>query len=633
MKFEISNIANRRSIAPLILLGMIATYTLIIGTLAVNRFMSFNATFWDLGLMLQAIWNTAQGRILYESVNLGFSASRFTMAHWELIYLPLAIIYRIVPSVPLLLYTQSFVLACGAIPIYKFAAKKLSSAPAALLIASAYLFYPALHGANLFDLHGLTFATTFLLATFYFLDQSNLKLALLFGLACLSCREDIAFVIFMLGLYTIIFQPNKKIGLLFIFLSLCWLIAFSARGYFWGAAEVMSTANAGSNWDHLGQGGFLKLFISLLHHPTQVVQTLLQFGNLKYLAKLFLPVLGMSFFSPPIVLIAIPTLLLNLLSSSVPMHQIEYHYTATITPFIFLSAIQGLANLHHWLQRAPIFASIKSSLPALIAIDLLIASICSTMFFSIIRFHANWRVSEANRELAEQLHAIPSPLSVSATGRLGPHLASRPLLCHFPEHFQKSDIVILELNRPDVEIKNATGKQRTLRVPAWNKISQAAMQDSNFGLRFATDNVYCLQRGIDSNESFKQYAMLDSLPFNGERVQHDTLANGLIFKGWKTIYLGSQQAHFEIFWQKARQQNRDDQLELFLSFDDCLLSIDHQPVFGRLAWSDVPIGTIVRDHLFVDRPRDHHHCTFSIAAQLSSGAPQPLFTFRFPPQK
>ena len=68
-------------IALALLVFIVTVYTLIVGNLAVNRYMSFNATIWDLGVMTQTIWNTAHGRILQESVNLGFPISRMAVAH------------------------------------------------------------------------------------------------------------------------------------------------------------------------------------------------------------------------------------------------------------------------------------------------------------------------------------------------------------------------------------------------------------------------------------------------------------------------------------------------------------------------------------------------------------------------
>ncbi|HEX9975305.1 MAG TPA: hypothetical protein VGD14_24850, partial [bacterium] len=292
--------------------------------------------------------------------------------------------------------------------------------------------------------------------------------------------------------------------------------------------------------------------------------------------------------------------------------------------------VQGMANLNQWLHESRVFSSMRLSIPFMIATDLLIASICSTMFFSIVRFHGNWQVSEANRALAEQLYAIPSPLSVSATARLGPHLSSRQQLYHFPDHLQNADVVILELNRPDVELKNPEGKQRTRRAPAWNDMTRAALLDTTFGLRFAVDNVFCLQRGIDIKKSFHNYVMLDRLPLELIQVKNDSLENGLIFLGWKAVYIGNEQAHFQLYWKNTCQQKKDDQLNFYSSSDDFQIPIDHQPVFGRLELHEFPVGKIVCDHLFVDRPTNDSTNTYSISVRVSSQESRQLITFQFP---
>lgn len=616
--------------ASLVLVAMIMAYTFIIGNWAVNRFMSFNATLWDLGLMTQAIWNTAHGKILYESVNLGYSVSRLAVAHWELIYLPLAIIYRIIPSVPSLLYIQTFVLACGVIPIYKFAQKKLLSETTSLLVASAYLFYPALHGTNLFDLHGLTFATTFLLFTFYFLDQDRFSLALIFGFLSLSCREDVTFVLFVLGLYSVIFKKNKKTGLVFLIASVGWFTAFIYRAYFWGSTEILSTANAGSYWDHLGEGGIFKVFTSLFKHPWPVIQQLIQFENLKYLAKLLIPVLGMSLLAPGILLIAAPTLLLNLLSNWQQMHQIEYHYTATITPFIFLAAIKGIANIKQWISRFPKLNT--SRIPFVFGLLILATSIISTTQFSILRFHKTWYVSESNKKLVTQLQEMPPDLSVSTTARAGAHLAKRQELYHFPEHCSDADIIIVELNRPEVEIKNITGKLRTLKIAALNELTESVFQDTTLGLRFVEDNVFCFQRGLPRRESFEAYAFRDEMPSNVTETKKIVLGNGLYFLGWKPVYIGDKQAHFQLYWLINKQQPGEGKLKFFISSGDSKIKINYAPLLGRIAIHEWTPGKIICDHLFINRPAVEDSVTISVLASISGAGntgEQKLFTFEF----
>jgi len=429
MELQKRTIFNKAWFYHLLLSGMVTAYTFIIGQWAVNRFMSFNATLWDMGIMTQAIWNTAHGSILHESVNLGFSISRLAVAHWELIYLPLAVIYRIIPSIPLLLYTQSFILACGVIPIYKFAEKKLSSKKGASFIAMAYLFYPALHGSNLFDIHGLTFSTTFLLFTFYYLDQENLSKTIIFAILSICCREDVAFVIFMLGLYSWIIKKNRKIGIILLSLSIAWIIAFFTRAYFTGHTELMKIISIAPNWEHLGVNHTVDFLRSPFPKIMIIIKFLFSYENIKYIVKLFLPVIGLCCLSPDLLFIVAPILLSNMLSNWQQMHQIEYHYTATITPFIFLAAIKGMATLKQSLSRFPKFQT--NRIPLILGLIVVISSVISTTQFSILRFHKTWQVSESHKKLAQKLQDIPSELSVSTTARAGAHLANRKELYHF----------------------------------------------------------------------------------------------------------------------------------------------------------------------------------------------------------
>ena len=63
----------------------------------------------------------------------------------------LAPLYWIAPSVDTLLVVQTLALALGAIPIYLLAARHLADERIALLLALAYLAFPSLAYANLFD--------------------------------------------------------------------------------------------------------------------------------------------------------------------------------------------------------------------------------------------------------------------------------------------------------------------------------------------------------------------------------------------------------------------------------------------------------------------------------------------------
>lgn len=614
----------------LILSSAIGVYTGIVGNWAVSRFQSYQATLWDLGIMGQAIWNTAQGRILHESVNLGFSVSRLQVAHWELIYLPLAVIYRLFPSLPLLLWLQTLILAGGVIPIYLFARRRLQSESAALLVALAYLFYPALHGANMFDIHGLTLATPFLLFTFIYLTEEKFAAAIAFAIISLFCREDVALVIFMLGWYARRGRNQPQIGAVLMTLSTLWLLAFASRSYLWPTQEIPAIAGSAAAAANSGENEIMQILPALLRNPGAILTRLFRFENMVYAAKLLLPVAGFSLFAPSILLIAGLNGLLNLLSPWNFMRQIEYHYSAAIIPFVFFAAIQGMANVINYVRRHRATQWFSAEVGTTI---ILLSAVVATTQYSILRFHRIWQVTPQHRLLSQALHEIPTNLSVSCTPREGAQLMERQFLYHFPERVSDVDIVVMDLKRPIVEVKAFAGSHRTLRLPALNELSLAVLQDSAWGLRFAIDNTFCLQRGLPAKESFARYAVLDSLPPVLDGRLNMQVGPGLSLVGWSTAYIGCDQAHFRLYWLRQEATSVGSPIKWLLRGNHRRQEFDHHPLFGRLQFEDIPPGKILCDHLFINNPHYSDLRSFSVAVVTGDDlqqVPRELFSFDFP---
>lgn len=621
----------RNSRLPWLILSIaIGGYTGIVGNWAVSRFQSYQATLWDLGIMGQSIWNTAQGRILHESVNLGVSVSRLQVAHWELIYLPLAVIYRILPSLPLLLWLQTLILACGVIPIYFFARRRLQSEIAALLMAMAYLFYPALHGANMFDIHGLTLATPFLLFTFLYLTEERFSAAIAFAIISLLCREDVALVIFMLGWYARRSRNQPQIGAVLMTISALWLLAFASRSYLWPIQEIPAGAGSAAAAATSGENEIMQILLALLRNPGAILTRLFRLENMVYAAKLLLPVAGFSLFAPSILFIAGLNGLLNLLSPWNFMRQVEYHYSAAIIPFIFLAAVQGMANIITYGRRHRATRWFSAEVGMIL---ILLSTAVATTQYSILRFHRIWQVTRQHHLLSQALQEIPTNLSVSSTPREGAHLMERQFLYHFPERVSDVDMVVLDLKRPLMEVKAFAGRHRTLRLPALNELSLAVLQDSAWGLRFAIDNTFCLQRGLPAKESFARYAILDSLPPALDGRLNIQLRPGLSLVGWATVYIGCDQAHFRLYWLRQEATSAGLPIKWLLRRNHWRQEFDHHPLFGRLQFEDIPPGKILCDHLFINNPHYSDRRHFSVAVVTGDDlqqVPRELFSFDFP---
>jgi len=152
---------------------MIVIYICAMSYLVLARFYSFNAGLFDLGIMEQVFWNTGNGRILTESVNSAYPVSRLWNGRWELLYLPISLIHRFLPHPAVGLIFQTVLISLGALPLYWMAREKFGGGLLAFTIPLVYLLYSPLHNANLFDIHGITFATSIFLFAFYYLMKSS----------------------------------------------------------------------------------------------------------------------------------------------------------------------------------------------------------------------------------------------------------------------------------------------------------------------------------------------------------------------------------------------------------------------------------------------------------------------------
>jgi uncharacterized membrane protein len=204
-----------------------------------------------------------------------------------------------------------------------------------------------MQNTNLFDFHGIVFSTSLLLFAFYFLHKQRTSWFLFFAFWALLCREDVAIVLGMTGIYVTFIKKNFKLGILLMAWGALWF-----GTYYWGrpwminnfeVAEISALANTmtgPSHWAYL-KGGKL-----ILENPVYFLdEHFLTKLNAEYLIWLFAPVAFLCLASPWFLAIAAPILLINMSSDWYPAHVIEYPYTATLTPIIFVAAIYGLDNL------------------------------------------------------------------------------------------------------------------------------------------------------------------------------------------------------------------------------------------------------------------------------------------------
>ncbi|MGI8650730.1 MAG: DUF2079 domain-containing protein [Rubrobacter sp.] len=451
-------------------------YGVSIAFLAVYKHEVFASSRFDLGNMDQAVWNSAHGRILEATDEVGEITSRLKN-HADLLLLLYVPLYWIFPTPYWLLISQAVVVGAGAIPLYWLARRFLKRGWPAAFIAVAYLLNPGLQAANLFDYHAQMMAGTFLLFAFHYVLERRLWPFLIFAVLATLTKEGISLVVAMMGVYMILIERRPRWGVLtfiggvgvFLLTMLVLIPAFNTEASS-GLVEERYVAFGGS------MSGVVK---TALTDPFFVLSYMFTPARWTYFAQLF----GMSGFlgllAPHLLVIPASELAINLLSDRPQMTNTYYHYSAAILPFTYVAAAAGLANLMRILRLKRLSAlHILSIAPLASSRVPLVLAFCIMLFGAqmvflagpLPFFHApsNYRSvidpsPAAHREaLREAIALVPDDAKVSATNNIGPHLAHRRYLYLFPTVLD-ADYVVLDESAPgyDTQIEPVLSLQST----------------------------------------------------------------------------------------------------------------------------------------------------------------------------
>lgn len=310
------------------------------------RYDTFKATAFDLGNMDQVLWNTIHGRwfqFTNQAVDWYGPPTRLAL-HFEPILLPLSLLYAFGADPHILLVFQTLAIASGALPVFLLTRIYIPEWPLlATLMAVVYLISPALLGLNIFDFHPISFATPLLLYAVLALTYKRYGWFILACILAASCKEDIPFSLAILGLFLIWKYKLPRLGIALTIGSLIWSsIAFgiiiphfypgTQHNNFWYRYEVLGS----SPGDAIG---------NLILHPWLLFTTFITFDRLYYLASLFRSTGFLCLLAPEWLLLALPNLAENLLSTDPLTYTGVYHYNAAIIPFVMIAAIHGTKRL------------------------------------------------------------------------------------------------------------------------------------------------------------------------------------------------------------------------------------------------------------------------------------------------
>ena len=321
----------------------IAFYFITFSLICLWKYFQFGYNGLDLAILNQVFFNSAQGNLFQFSVHPG----SYLGDHFELIIpllLPLYLIFRH----PLALLTlQTLILALTALPIFLIA-KNVLAKPWPLVIALIWLLNPFVQNINLFEFHILPFAVFFILLAFYFYQQNNFKAWLLFCFLALLVREDVALVIFMFSILSLL--DKRSWG------WVIWPAAISAI-WFLAAIKVIGYFTPSGSYKFLYYYSWLgstakEIIINFFAQPLNTLKHVFSINNLLFTIVLFLPFGFLSLIKFRYLILALPIYLQIILGGSTnSVIALKLHYASLFLPALFIALIYGLKVIQKWRYR------------------------------------------------------------------------------------------------------------------------------------------------------------------------------------------------------------------------------------------------------------------------------------------
>lgn len=459
-------------------------YFLLFSAYSLERYNMLWTSYFDLGIMHQATFNSYKAiteldisRLLEitDPHGTGHQAHRGSV-HADYLLAILSIFYFIHSGPQTLLFIQTLAIASGAIAIHLISCaiiKPLHCHPEfnsgsssegkipkpvrddnavgtriiSVILPVLYLMNFAVQRTNVYEFHAVTMATPLILWMYLFYLRRNYKRFLLMAILAIITKEQVGLsigIFLMLegiskhtsysDIWKFLFHKDKHplknvnwslvvagfICIIYVFVTIFWLMPNFRNGDAHFAITYFTTSSNDNP---------ILVYLSRLFN----------WETLVYLVKILAPLAFVPILSP-IFLVAVPDLLINILSSSDNMRNFYYHYTAVITPWIFIAGISGFVKVIKEYRLKPMV--------------ICTISIFATLYISFIESPLPYSqrggglpVGKFAPEIKDvklwQEVLASDSIKVSASGHLAPQFSGRRYFYNFGKNYNRADYVVI----------------------------------------------------------------------------------------------------------------------------------------------------------------------------------------------
>jgi len=400
-----------------VFVAALAVYVVCVSAIQLDTHRGLGTSSYDIGLYDQGVWLLSR----FESPFVTLMGRNLLGDHASLILFLVVPFYWIVPGSETLIVLQTVVIAAGAVPIYLFARRHLTSSWTAFALAACWFINPSVVFTNFENFHPDAFLGLFIpLALYGALERRWRPYAAGVVLAMLV-KEDAMLILVPLGVYVALGR-ERRIGVMTVLAS----IAGGVAGMFLLMKPLIGVPTR-NGW-RIPFGGPWGLVRTAVTDPLEFWRYVRSEGRLYYLWQLGAPFAFLFFAAPEVAAISILVVLSNIISTFWYQFHIQYHYTLVIVPALAFATILAVGKARErW----------RGALASLVVGCTVAATVLwGPWWFSarpVYRWNSDHPVAVAAREIMRE---VPDGESLSVYHSLAPHLAHRREVYQFPNPFR-----------------------------------------------------------------------------------------------------------------------------------------------------------------------------------------------------
>lgn len=464
---------------PLLVTALFAGYAYWFSRLSINGHHALNTRIFDLAIYDNIFYQSSHGHFLGCSLS---STGTHISGHFDPILGILSPLYLVDPRAELILVLQAIWCGAGVIPAYLLGRDHLGSKWAGVVFAAAWALYPALHGANSYEFHSLTLLAFPMLLLLYFLTTSRVKSFFVLLPVVLLVREDVSLLVCCIAFTAILTRDPRMVRIGWVTLGIASFYFLVTKMVIMAGVEPSAAATAdplggkhGFGWyyaDLIPKGkGLRGLLTTLVSNPTFAIDLAFQEKKVVFLLQLMIPLVFLPVLAKPWRFAMAFGLFYILLATRSAVYSIGYQYSVVLFPVLFALAPIAVRRLRD--GRLPSVLGIPAAqLATLVLVAVLGSSALMSWkyggFFENDAFKGGWRtppktLSKAQEDhylaLREFLTQIPPDASVTAVGRLGPHVSNRAEVYKY-RHRRPSEFLLFDRR----DLKGATKRDFQARL-------------------------------------------------------------------------------------------------------------------------------------------------------------------------